>query len=77
MNKEMKSYKSFTALVIVWTMLGAGHVSAQNDSIHVKAYAAMNDKGVQVPYEYNRRPVGDHDVLADILYCGICHSDVH
>jgi uncharacterized zinc-type alcohol dehydrogenase-like protein len=24
-----------------------------------------------------RRAVGPHDVLIDILYCGICHSDIH
>ena len=73
----MKSYKLWAALVAAGLALGTNPVSAQNDSIHVKAYAALDDKGMQVPYEYNRRPVGDHDVLADILYCGICHSDIH
>lgn len=73
----MKNYRLFAAIVAAWAMLNTINVSAQNDSIRVKAYAAMDAQGKQVPYEYNRRPVGGHDVLADILYCGICHSDVH
>lgn len=29
------------------------------------------------PFHFDRRAVGDKDVRIDILYCGICHSDVH
>jgi len=29
------------------------------------------------PFDFNRREVGPTDVLIDILYCGICHSDIH
>jgi uncharacterized zinc-type alcohol dehydrogenase-like protein len=24
-----------------------------------------------------RRALGPHDVLLDVLYCGVCHSDIH
>lgn len=27
--------------------------------------------------EFTRRPVEDHDILIEILYAGICHSDIH
>jgi len=27
--------------------------------------------------QLQRRPVGDYDVLIDMKYCGVCHSDVH
>jgi uncharacterized zinc-type alcohol dehydrogenase-like protein len=30
-----------------------------------------------VPYEFDRREVGAHDVTLDIAYSGICHSDIH
>ena len=73
----MKSRLFTTSLSIVLAMLGINKASAQNDSIRVKSYAAMDERGIQVPYEFSRRPVGDHDVLVEILYCGICHSDVH
>jgi uncharacterized zinc-type alcohol dehydrogenase-like protein len=42
-----------------------------------KAYAAMNERSPLAPFEFNRREVGAHDVLIEILYCGVCHSDIH
>lgn len=45
--------------------------------IPVKGYAAQNTKTPLTPYAFNRREVGKHDVLIDIHYCGICHSDIH
>ncbi|MBI2811446.1 MAG: NAD(P)-dependent alcohol dehydrogenase [Candidatus Melainabacteria bacterium] len=42
-----------------------------------KAYAAVS-AGAQVkPHEIERREPGPHDVLIDIKFCGVCHSDVH
>ena len=29
------------------------------------------------PFSFDRREVGPHDVAIDILFCGVCHSDVH
>lgn len=45
--------------------------------IPVKAYAAHNPKSPLVPFSFSRRDVGDSDVQVDILYCGVCHSDIH
>lgn len=42
-----------------------------------KAYAALNEKTPLAPFEFNRRSVGDNDILIEILYCGVCHSDIH
>ena len=41
------------------------------------AYAAMTAKAPIAPHTIERREPGPHDVLIDILYCGICHSDIH
>jgi len=43
----------------------------------VKAYAAQTKTSPIAPFEIRRREVGPHDVLIDIAYCGICHSDIH
>lgn len=40
-------------------------------------YAAPVAKSPLAPYNFERRDVGPHDVLIDIKYCGICHSDIH
>ncbi|WP_058533591.1 NAD(P)-dependent alcohol dehydrogenase [Legionella saoudiensis] len=45
--------------------------------IPVKGYAAADPKSALAPYEFNRRDLGKNDVLIDIHYCGICHSDIH
>jgi len=42
-----------------------------------KAYAAANGKSPLVPLTIPRRNPGQHDVQIEILYCGICHSDLH
>ena len=42
-----------------------------------KAYAARSARSPLAPFEIARREVGDHDVLIEIAYCGVCHSDVH
>lgn len=45
--------------------------------ISVKGYAAEAAKIPLAPFSFERREVGPHDILIDILYCGVCHSDVH
>ncbi len=45
--------------------------------IPVKSYAAKSPKSNLAPYNFNRRDPKDHDVVIDIHYCGICHSDIH
>lgn len=48
-----------------------------NQQIKSKGYAAKDDSGVLSPWEFERRPVGDHDILIEIKYASICHSDIH
>lgn len=43
----------------------------------VKAYGATNATDPLVPLTIERRDVGPHDVLIEIDYAGICHSDIH
>ncbi len=41
------------------------------------AYAAQSATSPLTPFAIERRPPGPHDVLIDILFCGVCHSDLH
>lgn len=50
---------------------------AQGARVPAKGFAVFEAKGNFKPHEFTRRPVGDDDILIDILYSGICHSDVH
>ncbi len=40
-------------------------------------YAAASAKAPLAPSSIERREPGPRDVLIEILYCGICHSDIH
>lgn len=40
-------------------------------------YATHSATDDLVPYSFERREPRSDDVLIDILYCGICHSDIH
>jgi uncharacterized zinc-type alcohol dehydrogenase-like protein len=40
-------------------------------------YAALDAKSSLVPYHFDRRDPGPQDVVVEIAYCGICHSDIH
>jgi uncharacterized zinc-type alcohol dehydrogenase-like protein len=42
-----------------------------------KAYAALNAGSELVPFSFDRRELGEHDVALKISYSGICHSDIH
>ena len=42
-----------------------------------KAYAAHGATTPLVPFNIERRNPGPRDVLFDIQYCGICHTDIH
>jgi uncharacterized zinc-type alcohol dehydrogenase-like protein len=45
--------------------------------ITTKSYAAQKSKEALGPHTIQRREPGEHDVLIDIEYCGVCHSDIH
>lgn len=45
--------------------------------LSTKAYAAHKVKEPLIPFAIERREPRDHDVLVEIKYCGICHSDIH
>jgi uncharacterized zinc-type alcohol dehydrogenase-like protein len=42
-----------------------------------KAYAAQGPKTPLAPFQIDRRELRPDDVQIEILYCGVCHSDLH
>jgi uncharacterized zinc-type alcohol dehydrogenase-like protein len=45
--------------------------------IQTQGYAAQQAKSPLNQYSFERRDPRNHDVVIDIQYCGICHTDVH
>ena len=42
-----------------------------------RAYAAQTSTSELTPWNFERRAVDPHDVLIEIRYCGVCHTDIH
>ncbi|XP_077243867.1 8-hydroxygeraniol dehydrogenase-like [Tasmannia lanceolata] len=49
------------------------------DELPTKAFgwAAKDESGVLSPFKFSRRANGENDVTLKILFCGICHTDLH
>ncbi len=45
--------------------------------IQARGYAVRDKNDTFKPFSFTRHPVGEKDILIEILYAGICHSDVH
>jgi uncharacterized zinc-type alcohol dehydrogenase-like protein len=45
--------------------------------IATKAFATPAPDADLAPFQIERRNPGPHDVQIEILYCGVCHSDIH
>jgi len=69
------------AMVGAAAMLGspAAMFAANRDGSRglVRGMAAFDDSGTLEPWQFERRAMGDHDVLIDVAFASICHSDIH
>lgn len=45
--------------------------------IHAIGYAALTAQDGLHPFEFDRQEAGPGEVEIEVLYCGICHSDIH
>ncbi|XP_058187434.1 8-hydroxygeraniol dehydrogenase-like isoform X1 [Rhododendron vialii] len=54
-----------------------GKAPEEEHPVKAFGWAARDASGVLSPFKFSRRVTGDEDVRFKILYCGICHSDLH
>jgi uncharacterized zinc-type alcohol dehydrogenase-like protein len=47
------------------------------EKLQTKGYCVPRAKAPLEPFKFERREPGPCDILIEILYCGICHSDIH
>lgn len=45
--------------------------------LQTRGYATGSPTSALEPFDFERRELGPNDVLIEILYCGVCHSDIH
>ncbi len=42
-----------------------------------KGFAALSAQSPLAPFSFQRREPGPRDISVEILYCGVCHTDLH
>lgn len=52
-------------------------IAAEAQGIATRGFATHGPEAKFEPFNFVRRELGPKDVLIDIQYCGICHSDIH
>ena len=50
---------------------------SEGGTLKTAAYAAVSAQAPLAPFTIERRAPGPQDVLIDVLFCGVCHSDIH
>lgn len=64
---------TLTFVIFVMTLFA----QSNGARIPAKGFAVYEEKGNFKPYEFARHAVGDNDIQIEIMYAGICHSDLH
>lgn len=78
MSLRNSNLNRLETLFLSFLALGAASfLGAQEARIPAKGYAIFAKDGPFQPFAFDRHPVGDHDILIETLYSGICHSDLH
>lgn len=47
------------------------------ERIPARGYAVASKDSKFEPYSFTRHPMGENDIVLEILYAGVCHSDIH
>ena len=66
-----------TILLIMTGIMVSNTTFSQDGRITSKGLAVNSPDDKFHNYEFTRHAIGDNDVLIEILYSGICHSDLH
>lgn len=79
MQTSTMTKKMMHALLACSLLLTSAPAFGQQDAgrIPAKGLAIYEEKGPFKPYSFTRHAVGDDDIQIQILYAGICHSDLH
>jgi alcohol dehydrogenase (NADP+) len=84
-NKTRRKFIQQTSLMGVGVWLAnpiqlfsqSNKIYTMSKNINSKGYAGNDEQGKLVSWNFERRPIGDNDILIDIKFSGICHSDIH
>ena len=73
----MKKLAIFLSAIFLLMAVSVQAQSTNGNLVISKGFGTMDKQGILQPYEFERRAIGDNDILIEIMYSGICHSDIH
>lgn len=78
-RKFIKQTSMAGAGVLLASSMPAFSKTSKTTDMNIKSigYAAKDSSGKLTRWEFERRPVGDDDILIEVKYASICHSDIH
>jgi alcohol dehydrogenase (NADP+)/uncharacterized zinc-type alcohol dehydrogenase-like protein len=76
-RRFIRQTTAVAALAVIPPSLQALAGTGGKAPIPAKGYAANNPTCILSPWGFERRAVGADDVQIEILFCGVCHSDIH
>jgi alcohol dehydrogenase (NADP+) len=76
-RRFIKQSSAIAAMAVIPSSLQVFASKSPAKNIATLGYAAKSTDGILSSWSFERRPVGDNDVQIEILYCGVCHSDIH
>lgn len=63
--------------IVMSSPLTAMAANSPHENIKSRGYAALDASGKLAPWSFERRPLGDNDILIETKFASICHSDIH
>lgn len=69
--------KIFLSTILIAAAMSTTTIQAQENTIPAKGFAVYEEGGAFKPYDFSRHACGDNEIQIEILYAGICHSDLH
>lgn len=83
-NEYAQSAKNFACITLSYLLPSLSfcfhlnlHLMGETTMNTTKAFAAYNATDELKPFEFESRNTGPNDIKIDILFCGVCHSDIH
>jgi alcohol dehydrogenase (NADP+) len=73
----LNAFISYRSETVMSSTTQVGSKSESRGKYKAEAYSAASASSLLAPTTIPRRDPGEHDVQIEILFCGICHSDLH
>ena len=73
----LNAFISYCSETVMSSTTQVGSKSESRGKYKAEAYSAASASSLLAPTTIPRRDPGEHDVQIEILFCGICHSDLH